>query len=46
MTSSTAIAPIRAASPSVDRALHVVMVDEELPYPPISGKRTGDTMTG
>src|SRR3954466_10537947 len=37
MTSPT-LAPIQPPKP-VSTRLHVVMIDEELPYPPISGKR-------
>src|SRR5207237_5808052 len=38
MTSPT-LAPARPATPAPSRSLHVVMIDEELPYPPTSGKR-------
>jgi polysaccharide biosynthesis protein PslH len=35
----TQLAPARASSTGVDRRLRVAIVDEELPYPPTSGKR-------
>src|SRR6478735_4556097 len=38
MTTSPTLAPIQTEKPPSTR-LHVVMIDEELPYPPISGKR-------
>src|SRR5258707_485370 len=38
MNSATLITPHASLSPA-GRPLHVVVVDEELPYPPTSGKR-------
>jgi glycosyltransferase involved in cell wall biosynthesis len=39
MSLSTTPAATRYLTPATQRQLHVVMIDEELPYPPISGKR-------
>ncbi len=38
MSLSTTLAT-RSATATAGRQLHVVMIDEELPYPPVSGKR-------
>src|SRR4051794_10279939 len=38
-TPTLAPSPTAAATPAQQTRLHVVMIDEELPYPPISGKR-------
>jgi glycosyltransferase involved in cell wall biosynthesis len=39
MSLSTTPLTISSSTRSTGRSLHVVMVDEELPYPPVSGKR-------